>query len=83
MEVYTTEPGVQCYTGADTIPHTQGKHGAVYEKFCSICLETQHYPDSVNQVRGIIVNVLSMVRLPTQSQPSKTVTVLKVVALTR
>ncbi|XP_061194202.1 galactose mutarotase-like [Saccostrea echinata] len=49
MEVYTTEPGVQCYTGGDTIPHTQGKEGAVYEKLCSICLETQHYPDSVNQ----------------------------------
>ncbi|XP_048737826.1 galactose mutarotase-like [Ostrea edulis] len=49
LDVYTTELGVQCYTGGDTIDHTQGKEGAVYEKFCSICLETQHYPDSVNQ----------------------------------
>lgn len=49
LEVYTTEPGVQCYTGCDTVPHSEGKQGAVYEKFCSICLETQHYPDSVNK----------------------------------
>ncbi|XP_062611280.1 galactose mutarotase-like [Saccostrea cucullata] len=49
MDVYTTEPGVQCYTAGDTIPHTRGKAGAVYEKLGSICLETQHYPDSVNQ----------------------------------
>lgn len=54
--MYTTEPGVQCYTGCDTVPHSEGKQGAVYEKFCSICLETQHYPDSVNKV--YISNVL-------------------------
>nr|XP_022334828.1 aldose 1-epimerase-like [Crassostrea virginica] len=68
MEVYTTEPGVQCYTGADTIPHTQGKHGAVYEKFCSICLETQHYPDSVNQE-----NFPSIILRPGEEFYSKTV----------
>nr|XP_011443010.2 aldose 1-epimerase [Crassostrea gigas] len=46
LEVLTTEPGMHLYTGCNTIPHTKGKDGAVYEPFCSVCLETQHYPDT-------------------------------------
>ena len=49
MEVHTTEPAVQCYTGSmmpDTIP---GKGGQVYVRRGGLCLETQHYPNSPNQ----------------------------------
>lgn len=48
MEVFTTEPGVQLYTGnyLDGIP---GKGGASYKSRSGLCLETQHFPDSPNQ----------------------------------
>ena len=46
MEVYTTEPGVQLYTG--NWVNTRGKEGKLYEQFSGFCLETQHYPDSPN-----------------------------------
>jgi aldose 1-epimerase len=36
MEVRTTEPGVQLYTGN-------------HLNYAGLCLETQHYPDSINQ----------------------------------
>ncbi len=48
MEVYTTEPGVQFYTG-NFIPDLQGKNGKKYHKHAGLCLETQHFPDSPNQ----------------------------------
>ena len=47
MEVWTTEPGVQLYTANHTRPFT-GIGGAVYGRHPAVCLETQHYPDSVN-----------------------------------
>jgi aldose 1-epimerase len=49
MEVWTTEPGIQVYTGnyLGTPPLT-GKVGRPYEKHSAVCLETQHYPDSPN-----------------------------------
>ncbi len=46
MEVFTTEPGLQVYT-ANTL-RTVGKDGKKYGPYSSICLETQHYPDSPN-----------------------------------
>lgn len=46
MEVLTTEPGVQLYT-ANHLNMT-GKRGAAYKKHAGLCLETQHFPDSVN-----------------------------------
>ncbi|HOA99725.1 MAG TPA: aldose epimerase family protein [Candidatus Atribacteria bacterium] len=46
MEVYTTEPGVQLYTG--NWVNTRGKEGKLYGQFSGFCLETQHYPDSPN-----------------------------------
>ena len=49
MNVYTTEPGVQLYTGNFLNGHHRGKAGAVYHKHAAFCLETQHYPDSPNQ----------------------------------
>ncbi len=49
LEVHTTEPGVQFYTGNFLDGSLTGKGGAVYEQYAGFCLETQHFPDSVNQ----------------------------------
>jgi aldose 1-epimerase len=47
MEMFTTEPGVQFYTGNFLDGSNKGK-GAVYRKNAGFCLEAQHFPDSVN-----------------------------------
>jgi len=49
MEVWTTEPGVQFYSGNFLDGTIQGKKGRVYEHRYGFCLETQHFPDSPNQ----------------------------------
>jgi aldose 1-epimerase len=49
MEVYTTEPGIQLYTGNFLDGSQTGKKGIVYNKRSALCLETQHYPDSPHQ----------------------------------
>ena len=51
MEVATTEPGVQLYSGNFLTGLTRGKGGVVYPKRAGFCLETQHFPDSPNQPR--------------------------------
>lgn len=48
MTVYSTQPGVQFYTG-NFLSGVAGKNGAVYDKNAAFCLETQHFPDSPNQ----------------------------------
>jgi aldose 1-epimerase len=48
MEVWTTEPGVQFYSGNSLDGTITGKRGVVYGKHSGFCLETQHFPDSVN-----------------------------------
>ncbi|MBN1219594.1 MAG: galactose mutarotase [Anaerolineae bacterium] len=48
MEVYTTEPGIQFYSGNFLNGTVAGK-GVVYQKRYGFCLETQHYPDSPNK----------------------------------
>ncbi len=48
MEVLTTEPGVQFYSGNFLDGSIQGKGGKVYNRRFGFCLETQHYPDSPN-----------------------------------
>jgi aldose 1-epimerase len=48
MEVWTTEPGIQLYTGNYLDGTIKGKGGKVYGKRSALCLETQHFPDSVN-----------------------------------
>lgn len=48
MEVFTTEPGVQFYTG-NHVNVAAGKGGRPYGKRSGFCLETQHYPDSPNK----------------------------------
>ena len=49
MEVLTTEPGVQFYTGNFLDGTVHGKGGKVYPFRGALCLETQHFPDSPNQ----------------------------------
>jgi len=49
MEVYTTEPGVQFYTGNFLNGSVKGKNGIAYGQRTAFCLETEHYPDSPNQ----------------------------------
>ncbi|HKY45559.1 MAG TPA: aldose epimerase family protein [Pyrinomonadaceae bacterium] len=49
MEVWTTEPGVQFYTGNFLDGSLTGKSGKPYPRRSGFCLETQHYPDSPNQ----------------------------------
>jgi aldose 1-epimerase len=49
MEIATTEPGVQLYTGNFLDDSVIGKGGKVYVKHTGFCLETQHYPDSPNK----------------------------------
>lgn len=47
VEVFTTEPGIQLYTGY-YISEMVGKHGEKYGRYAGLALETQHYPDSPN-----------------------------------
>ena len=49
LDVYTTEPGVQFYTGNFLDGSITGKGGHVYGHRNAFCLETQHFPDSPNQ----------------------------------
>lgn len=48
MEMLTTEPGVQFYTGNFLDGKQTGRGGVVYKKHGGFCLEAQHFPDSVN-----------------------------------
>ena len=68
LEVYTTEPGMQLYTGNfldGTLPLQYGEGN--YEKRTGFCFETQHYPDSPNQE-----NFPSVVLEPGETYSSKT-----------
>jgi aldose 1-epimerase len=49
MEVLTTEPGIQFYSGNFLDGKLKGKGGVVYKQYQGFCLEAQHFPDSVNQ----------------------------------
>ncbi len=46
MDVITDQPGVQCYTGQGL--DVEGKGGVHYGRFGGVCLETQHYADSIH-----------------------------------
>jgi aldose 1-epimerase len=48
LEVSTTEPGIQIYTGNFLDGTAHGKGGGSYERRTAVCLETQHFPDSPN-----------------------------------
>ena len=49
MEVWTTQPGIQFYTGNFLDGTLKGKGGKVYTARSALCLETQHFPDSPNK----------------------------------
>ena len=49
LEVFTDEPGIQVYTGNFLDGTVKGKKGIIYGNRASVCLETQHYPDSPNK----------------------------------
>ncbi len=50
MKIYSDQPGIQLYTGnwLGQEGEIRGKGGAVYAQYQGLCLETQHYPDSIN-----------------------------------
>lgn len=66
MEVWTTQPGVQLYTG-NYLRELKGKNGPI-EKRYGFCLETQHFPDSPNRS-----NFPSIVLLPSQVYQQQTI----------
>lgn len=49
LKVYTTQPGVQVYTGNWLEGCPKGKRGRVYHDYCAVALECQHFPDSPNK----------------------------------
>lgn len=49
MEIWTTEPGLQFYSGNFLDGSVSGKNGQAYHKHDAFCLETQHFPDSPNK----------------------------------
>jgi len=49
LETYTTQPGIQFYSGNFLDGSATGHGGIVYQKRTGFCLETQHFPDSPNQ----------------------------------
>lgn len=68
LEVSTTEPGVQLYTGNFLDGRLIGVGGVAYDRHSGFCLETQHYPDSINKP-----NFPSTVLRPGQTFQSTTV----------
>lgn len=68
MEVLTTEPGMQFYTGNFLDGTLTGKGGQVYKRRYAFCLETQHFPDSPNRP-----NFPSTILKPGETYTSKTV----------
>src|SRR5690606_19140495 len=49
LDVYTTELGMQVYSGNMLDGSRTGKNGVEYQKQTGLCLEPQHYPDSPNK----------------------------------
>ncbi|MGE5360440.1 MAG: aldose epimerase family protein, partial [Bacteroidales bacterium] len=68
MEVLTTEPGVQFYSGNFLDGTLKNRNGIPYNKHAAFCLETQHFPDSVNHP-----NFPSTILEPGQTYRSTTV----------
>lgn len=68
LEVFTTEPGIQVYSGNFLDGTVSGKNNVRYNKHAAICLETQHYPDSPNKS-----NWPSVVLVPGERYVSKTI----------
>ena len=67
VQILTTEPGVQLYTG-NFLSGQTGKNGKTYAHRSAVCLETQHFPDSVHHD-----NFPSIILQPGQTFESTTV----------
>ena len=67
LEVRTTEPGVQFYTGNFLDGSVVGKRGVAYPQHSGFCLEAQHLPDAVNQP-----NFPSVILRPGQTYKQRT-----------
>ncbi len=48
LEVHTTQPGLQFYSGNHLDGTLRGPHGKIYGRHTALCLEAQHFPDSPN-----------------------------------
>jgi aldose 1-epimerase len=48
LEILTTQPGIQFYSGNFLDGSLTGKDGVVYERYAGLCLEPQHFPDAPN-----------------------------------
>ena len=68
MEIRTTEPGIQFYSGNFLDGTITGKGGIVYRKHAALCLETQHFPDSPNHP-----NFPTTILKPGQTYKSRTI----------
>jgi aldose 1-epimerase len=68
LDVHTTEPGVQFYSGNFLDGTVTGKGGRTYAHRGGLCLETQHFPDSPNQPR-----FPSVILRPGETRRSRTV----------
>lgn len=68
MEVLTTEPGLQFYSGNFLDGSLTGKSGRSYQKHAALALETQHFPNSPNQA-----NFPSTILRPGETYTSRTV----------
>jgi aldose 1-epimerase len=66
MQTYTTEPGIQFYSG-NFLNGIKGRDGVAYNKYFGLCLEAQHFPDSPNKP-----NFPSTVLLPGEKYTQKT-----------
>ena len=49
LKVFTTQPGIQVYTGNWLEGCPVGKRGRIYHDYCAVALECQHFPDSPNK----------------------------------
>lgn len=68
MRLFTTQPGVQFYTGNHLDGSVTGKSGKPYARYAGFCLETQHFPDAIHHP-----NFPSIVLRPGQVFTSATV----------
>jgi len=68
LDIFTTEPGIQFYSGNFLDGTITGKAGHIYKYRYGLALETQHYPDSPNHP-----NFPSTILRPGQQYRSRTV----------
>lgn len=58
LQAYTTEPGLQFYSGNFLDGKITGSRGIRYQQYHGLCLEAQHFPDSPNQAKfpSVVLN---------------------------